>query len=261
MIEQKNNRINTDYFDHIDLKNMDKVKLMNRKDTKYWFSEKYLQSILDSVHGEYFLLHINGKSLMSYSSTYFDTGTDGLYGDHHNGKLNRYKIRKRVYIDSGIGYLEIKFKNNKGKTNKKRILTNGNIALLNNEENCFIRSVTPYEANELQTSITNGFSRLTLVSKNFKERCTIDLNLSYKTKDKELQLQDLTIVEIKSEGKPEHSPLIMAFRNSRLKASGFSKYCVGRTILNPELKNNAFKRKIREIQKTLGTDIKPISKI
>jgi len=242
----------TNYFDPIVLSEMEKVKLMNRMDTKYWFDNNNLQAILDSISSQYYLLHINDESQMTYSTTYFDTKTNSLYGAHHNGKLNRYKIRKRTYINSGIAFLEIKFKNNKGKTKKSRIPTKVESTNLSTEDINFIESQSPYQANELNTALINEFTRITLVNKNFQERCTIDTNLSYMHNNKRVELKNLVIVEIKSDGKPTQSPLVMALRDHRLKASGFSKYCVGRTITDNSLKRNSFKNKIRQIEKALN---------
>lgn len=242
--------LNTKSFQPILLKEMDKVKLMNRTDRKYWFTLNELQSVLDSVKQHYYLLNIDGESQMPYSTTYFDTVTNEMFKAHHNGKLNRYKIRKRKYVSSGIGFLEIKFKNNKGRTIKKRIPTDIKDLSFTQKEEQFIKSITPFNAKNLQTSLLNEFSRLTLVNKNFKERCTIDLNLNFKMKNKNIDLKDLVIVEVKSEGNAQ-SPLTLALREHRLKASGFSKYCVGRTVTDASLKRNIFKNKIRSIEKVI----------
>ena len=255
MTAKHTNGLKTDYLDQIVLSDMEKVKLMNRMDTKYWFEHSNLQPIIDSISSQYYLLHIGGNSQMTYATTYFDTGTNSLFGAHHNGKLNRYKIRKRIYMDSGIAFLEIKFKNNKGKTRKSRIPTEVNNMQLSNEDINFIQSKSPYNGNELSTALINEFTRITLVNKNFQERCTIDTDISYIHKNKRYELKNLVIVEIKSDGKPSHSPLVMALRDHRLKASGFSKYCVGRTLTDNSLKSNSFKKKIRMIEKVTNSDL------
>ena len=43
-----------------------------------------------------------------------------MFHNHHNGKLNRYKIRFRDYINTKNSFLEVKFKTNKGETIKSR---------------------------------------------------------------------------------------------------------------------------------------------
>ncbi len=247
-------------FETISLKQMDRVKLMNRMDTKYWFAREHLQQILSQIRPHYYMLQIDGAHQMSYATTYFDTVDARLYTDHHNGKLNRYKIRKRAYVNSGISFLEVKFKSNKGKTNKKRIPAGTDLGSLSSKEIQFIESITPYSGDTLKTSLNNSFTRLTLVNKNFKERCTIDLNLAYHFQEKAQALGNLVIIEIKSEGKPSLSPLVLALREHRIKATGFSKYCVGKTITDDGFKRNSFKKKVRRINKIIHMDIDPFKK-
>lgn len=47
-----------------------------------------------------------------------------MYRMHHCGKKVREKIRVRTYLDTNDTFLEIKNKNNHGRTKKKRILVN-----------------------------------------------------------------------------------------------------------------------------------------
>ena len=242
--------MNTTFFNPIRLEEMEKVKLMNRNDAKYWFYSLRLQDILDDVKDDYFILRINGESDLLYSTTYYDTIRDRMFIEHHNGKLNRYKVRRRSYVSSGISFLEVKFKNNKGRTIKKRMLTEyGNTSFTSAEEE-FLNRHIPFKTSDLYPSLINGFSRITLVNKNFKERCTIDSNLQFKTGNNVVPLDNLAIIEIKSEGKSSNSPLAMTLREQRIKNSGFSKYCIGRTLTDLDLKRNAFKDKIRRIEKT-----------
>jgi len=240
----------TDFTDPIQLEEMDQVKLMNRTDTKYWFHIDRLNNLLQEIKTDYFILEINGESELPYNTTYFDTENNRMFSDHHNGKLNRYKVRRRAYVSSGISFLEVKFKSNKGRTIKKRIPSEFGNTLFTKLECDFINHHIPFNTSELRPSLINNFSRLTLVNKNFKERCTIDLNLQFEIGDKMIALENLVIVEIKSEGKSEHSPLARALREKRIKCSGFSKYAVGRTLTDAHLKRNAFKEKIRSIEKT-----------
>jgi len=176
-----------------------------------------------------------------------------MFTAHHNGKLNRYKIRRRSYVLSGISFLEVKFKNNKGRTIKKRIQTDFGKDGFNDTENAFIWDITPFTADDLSPSLNNSFSRITLVNKNFSERCTIDFNLNFKSGYKQMMLNNLIIAEIKAEGSPSASPLARALRNKRIKSSGFSKYCIGKAITDASVKRNAFKHKIRMIEKIIKT--------
>lgn len=242
----------TNFFAPIKLEEMEQVKLMNRTDTKYWFNINKLNQLLESVQKHYFILTMNNDVALPYSTIYYDTDSNGMFTAHHNGKLNRYKIRRRSYVNNGISFLEVKFKNNKGRTIKKRIPTKFNNKF-SEEENSFLQEITPFSAEDLSPSLTNNFSRITLVNHNFKERCTIDFNLQFKTVEKQIALHELVIVEIKADGSPSASPLARALRNQRIKTSGFSKYCIGRTVTDSTIKRNAFKHKIRMIEKTINT--------
>jgi len=240
-------------FEPISLEEMDKVKLMNRTDTKYWFHTDHLQYLLENVQDSYYILTMFHEVALPYSTIYYDTHTNGMYTAHHNGKLNRYKIRRRNYVLSGISFLELKFKNNKGRTIKKRIRTDFGKDMFNETESAFIQDITPITTEDLRPSLTNNFSRITLVNKNFKERCTIDFNLNFKNGPKQTELNNLVVAEIKADGSSSASPLARAMRNQRIKISGFSKYCIGKAMTDSSVKRNAFKHKMRMIEKTIKT--------
>lgn len=253
--------INTKKFEKISLKEMEAVKLMNRQDKKYWFHLNEMQEVLDQISNQYFVLSIDDIELLPYSTTYFDTAKNEMFLNHHNGKLNRYKVRKRTYVNSGISFLEIKFKSNKGRTIKKRIPIDSHKNDFSFPEEVFLSESLPYDASDLEPALQNNFRRITLVNKNMNERCTIDLNLQFEYKGKLIQLNDMVIVEIKTEGKAGNSPLSMALRDLRIKPSGFSKYCVGRTSTDLSLKSNSFKAKIRNIEKMLNPEEKIVQTI
>ena len=100
---------------------MDGVKLMSRMDTKFVFKIEKLPSLLEKMTPFYRVLEINGKFIHDYKSLYFDTNARKFYIDHHNSRVNRNKIRFREYVDTGLTFLEVKLKNNKGRTIKKRM--------------------------------------------------------------------------------------------------------------------------------------------
>ncbi|MDA3929347.1 MAG: polyphosphate polymerase domain-containing protein [Prolixibacteraceae bacterium] len=238
-------------FKTIQLNEMDQVKMMNRTDQKYWFNCDKLSAILNEVQKNYFMLDIDGESVLPYYTTYFDTYENQMYLNHHNGRLNRFKIRRRTYVKSGISFLEIKHKNNKGRTLKTRIYCSNNYTQFSTKEEEFIASNSPYQVSELTPRLINQFNRLTLVNKNFKERCTIDFDLQFKINNERMPLDNIAIVELKADGNSELSPLAKSLRDHRIKSSGFSKYCTGRMLTDAELKNNRFKTKLRAINKTI----------
>ena len=111
----------TSNFSPISLKDMDGVKLMNRTDTKFASQLSKLPKLLLQLQPFYNVLTINSKVIQDYKSLYYDTKERKFYIDHHNSRVNRNKIRFREYVGSNLTFLEIKRKNNKGKTIKKRI--------------------------------------------------------------------------------------------------------------------------------------------
>jgi hypothetical protein len=230
---------------------MSQVKLMNRSDHKFWFSYELLHDMLRCIKNDYYILSINNQVLLPYKTTYYDTLKNDMYVAHHNGKLNRYKIRRRSYIINDISFLEVKFKNNKGRTIKNRIQTNTSNHHFSKKEAEFIREYSPFTCEELTPSLQNKFNRITLVAKNFNERCTIDTNLLFELSESKVDLNNLVVLEIKSDGRLDNSPFENTLKDYRIRSSGFSKYCIGRTIIDPYVKKNAFKKKLRSIEKVL----------
>ena len=108
-------------FSPITLNEMDEVKLMSRTDTKFVFQLSKLPKLLLQLQPFYNVLTINSKVIHDYKSLYYDTEERKFYIDHHNSRVNRNKIRFREYVDSGLTFLEVKLKNNKGRTIKKRM--------------------------------------------------------------------------------------------------------------------------------------------
>ncbi len=240
-------------FQSISLDEMDSVKLMNRTDQKYWFHRELLTDLLMDVAQKYYILEIGGVRNLPYSTIYYDTEQDGMYQNHHRGKMNRYKIRHRNYISTNCSFLEIKFKNNKGRTIKVRRKSESN-AVFSNEDKIFISQNSPYSYADITKVLENGFCRLMLVSKSMNERCTIDSGLRFIGSDEEVSLDNLVIVEVKRDGRTP-SPIIDSMNKMRIKPSGFSKYCIGRSLTSKNIKRNNFKHKLRVIEKILTNPI------
>ena len=238
-------------FDKISLQDIGKVKLMNRVDYKYRLWQCQLPDILNSIKNDYYIMDINGETEQVYSTDYFDTSDDSMYLSHHNGKLNRYKVRKRTYQTSGDCFLEVKFKNNKLRTIKDRIESIANQGFSNGEKE-FLQYNCPFCADDLQPVLRNTFTRITLVNKNYNERCTIDYNLKVKSAGRKFDFQNLVIIEIKMPNGNASSPLKDELKKHKILPSGFSKYCIGRTVTDSSLKNNAFKKTLLKLDEKIS---------
>jgi hypothetical protein len=235
-------------FDPISLKEMDRVKLLNRTDTKFVFKRSDLPEILEKVCPHYSILEIENLRQNKYRTLYYDTPDFGFYTRHQNGKLNRYKVRFRKYVDSGLCFLEIKFKNNKARTVKSRVKVPDFEAELSEDSIAFIQQVMGTEV-ELVPKLWNTFTRLTLVSKKDTERLTIDLNLGFEYEGREQSLDKVVIAEVKQEKMSRNSTFVRTVKSMGIRPIGMSKYCIGTTVMNGDLKYNNFKQKLLIIKK------------
>ena len=228
---------------------MDAVKLMNRTDTKFVFPLTTLIKILPKLVEHYRVLEINDVRLNAYRSLYFDSEDFQFYHQHHNGKTNRNKVRYREYIDSGLSFLEIKRKNNKGKTIKKRIKVKEITESLDGSNLDFVNKNIGSDIH-LKPQHWNKFSRITFVHKRRKERLTIDVNFSFEginsTKN---NLGDMVIAEVKQAKRNLSSNFIRIIKEERIHPCRISKYCMATATLFPHLKKNNFKRKFLHLDK------------
>jgi len=233
-------------FAPISLKEMDGVKLMDRTDVKFALSVDKLSSILQALTGYYRVLTISGNKVFSYRTEYYDTAELEMFQDHHNGKLNRFKIRQREYIESKLSFLEVKFKSNKGRVVKERIERP-----LDDQHafTGFITEHTPYNPGNLGPTIINQFNRFTLVDNLLRERVTVDFNLSFSHKIRRAQLNELVIIEVKQNRKDKSSLVFDVLKHNDLRPAPLSKYCLGVSLLNAGFKFNNFKKTLLMINK------------
>ena len=238
-------------FAPISLEQMSGVKLMNRTDTKFVTTTDRLRLLLQMACNDYYIQEIDGGRNLEYDTTYFDTTAFDMYNQHQWNHTNRQKIRFRTYCVSGLQFMEVKTKNNHGRTKKKRIeVTDMN---LEEQEKCdFLGKYLRYGVDTLQPALNNHFSRITLVNKAKTERLTIDSALRFHNivSGVDKDMGDLVIIELKRDGLV-YSPVLEMLRQLRIHPHGFSKYCMGSALTNPDLRVNRFKRKLIEINKIL----------
>jgi hypothetical protein len=176
-----------------------------------------------------------------------------LYNKHHNGELNRFKIRHRTYVDSNLGFLEVKFKNNKGRTIKERIKENTPLTEFNEKAYAFLQTELPFNPNILKPIIWVNYSRITLVNNLSAERVTIDINLEFKKNDQSLQLSNLVIAEVKQD-KKQPSQFRDAMKKMRIREGSISKYCFAVAFMYSNVKKNNFKEKLLSLKHIINYD-------
>lgn len=230
---------------------MDGVELMNRTDTKFMISLDVLVDILPDLQGQYRVLEVAGKRQSLYETLYYDTPDFKHYIQHQNGKKNRYKIRKRQYVDSALSFLEVKFKNNKGRTFKSRIKLKEWNTALDERGSAFIEDKAR-SSEGLEPKLWNVYKRITLVDTVHGERVTLDGDMSFYFGERTCAMPNLVIAEVKQDGENRHSKFMQHMKRRLLRPEGISKYCLGVAMLFPEVKSNTFKEKILRINKVSG---------
>jgi len=238
-------------FQPISLEEMSAVKLMNRIDTKFVTTMPHLLSLLAMARNEYSIQEIAGERNMPYDTTYFDTHSFDMYNTHQHGHTGRQKIRFRTYVSSHLQFMEVKTKNNRGRTKKKRIeVTDMNLA--DTVKRDFLAKHLRYGVDTLMPALNNHFNRITLVNHAKTERLTIDTSLEFHNlvTGTDRDMGPLVIIELKRDGLCP-SPVLAMLRQLRIKPHGFSKYCMGSAMSNDTLPVNLFKPKLIDIRKIL----------
>ncbi len=223
--------------------------MLKRADTKYLLNISQLQNTLEHIYDRYRVLSINEIRIHPYQTLYFDTVDFALYRRHHNGGLNRYKIRCRKYVDSNLCYLEVKLKTNKRKTIKSRMRIPDIITEFGEHTCDFLHDHCPFDAQSLEPKSWNSFSRITMASKHNVERLTIDLNLKFHRDGDSIPLPGIVIAEVKQKAFSLESDFIQELKSMNLQPVGFSKYCIGTAMLYLHLKRNNFKQKFLLVNK------------
>lgn len=239
----------------ITLEEMKSVRLMKRMDTKFVTNRRLLERLLELTTEQYFAQAAGDKRYAGYRTLYWDTPlTHEMFRQHHCGHFPRTKVRARTYLDSGHSFLEIKKKDNHGKTRKKRIaIPSIEAAVEQRMGEEFLQELTPYTFDTIVPTIENRFRRITLVNRDKTERLTIDFDLRFLNHEtgQEHAMPDVVIIELKRDGRVP-SPIMSMLRALRIKPSGFSKYCVGSAITNQSLRQNRFKKRLRRYEKIVS---------
>lgn len=248
------------------LDDLNNANLMSRVDTKFILPISFLAELLQQVKEDYTVLDIDQKRIFSYHNQYLDSDDMRFYQDHHNGKLNRFKIRRRNYLDTNTEYLEVKFKNNKKRTIKTRIklsepvpnkMSKQAIAQTTTNDTCsqFISHEISNKfddafISQLSVKQQGGYRRIALANEQKAERLTLDFDLWYKKDEfnKAVQLPGFFIAELKQNKKSKRSPFYQLMTANNIAPVSFSKYCIGCSLLyGKQLKSNKFKSLLSRI--------------
>ena len=249
----------------ITLEEMKDIRLMNRIDTKFVTTVPVLKQLLEIARSDYYVQETGGLRISPYYTLYFDTPDCAMYNRHAAGHLVRQKLRIRSYVDAGLNFLEVKTKNNHGRTKKKRMTMEGFDALhpdhtirfeRQDEQyivyDDFLREHLRYAPESMTEQIENRFDRITLVNQGKTERLTIDTHLRFHNiaTGIDRDMGDIVIIELKRDGL-QPSPILSKLLQLRIFPHGFSKYVIGSALTNSGLRHNRIKPRLHSIEKKI----------
>lgn len=222
--------------------------LEQRRDWKFVLPLGLVEQLLEPLSADYRVVLAAGQPLARYENHYFDTADLHCYREHHRGRARRYKVRVRSYLDREISSLEVKSRDPRRITRKRRLAREfGDLTVQGAAAEEFIAQHCPLRAGELRPGLSNSFRRITLVGVHSPERITLDLGLRFAQGGSSRPLSSLAVVEVKSARSRNGTPVLAHFRRARLRPQGFSKYCVGTALLNEGLRANRFQRILRQV--------------
>lgn len=224
------------------LNDLEEGLLLDRLDLKFLLPIESLISVTELLAQSYKILEVKERTSFRYETQYWDTENFDFFKDHQRGKWKRNKVRHRVYADTPLSFFELKQKFN-GRTIKLRQPSEVPGAQLSAQEKAFLteNNVT----HDLIPSLCNNFKRRTFLSFDQTERITLDVDIRFTNPafltPASLPLENLAVLEVKQLKVNRNSPILCMLKKMQLRPSSFSKYCIGLSLLHPELKANRFK--------------------
>lgn len=202
--------------------------------------------------GAFRSLCIAGLRCFSYHSVYYDTPDLRLYDDHRKYRRHRYKIRERLYADSGERQFEIKLKGPRGETIKHRTeitgIAAGTAPWNRNTRRFAARILREVYGRELplpmRPALVTDYVRATFATEGQRVTCDVDLLCRDAGTGRERRSDPrLVLIEVKAEHEITAVDRILHRYGAR--PLEFNKYCAGLAALRPVLPANLWLRDIR----------------
>ncbi|MFN4172371.1 MAG: polyphosphate polymerase domain-containing protein [Pseudorhodobacter sp.] len=241
------------HFDTISLETLNsKAAMLERLDQKYIVTAKTLQPAFERFRETFDVLEIDGKRAFTYATRYFDDPAQNAYYDHHQGRRKRCKVRIRHYVDAGFSFLEVKLKDRRDVTVKKRLSLPDpgqdlDDTCLHFIDRCHEEMYGAPLARPLRPVIAMQYERITLVAKSGGERMTIDTRLGFSAVDAGRTVApDMFIIETKSaRGNGQADAILRGLHLHPTKRC--SKYCIGMAALHQVDRANRFLPALRKL--------------
>lgn len=230
-----------------------KAAMLERLDNKYVVQGPVLAQAVAEFAALFDVLEIDGQRAFTYETCYFDDPERRSYHDHHQGRRQRMKVRVRRYVDAGLCFLEVKLKDKRGITVKKRMPYDAaNAERLDDAAMAHVRRChealygRPFER-ELEPVLRMRYRRATLVAREGGERMTIDSDIRFLAGPDEFgPPPGVFILETKSAHGNGLADAILR-RHHQHPTNGCSKYCVGMSVTGAVQKYNRFRPALRKL--------------
>lgn len=232
--------------------------LQSRVDRKYLVPAAVAVDLAGWLDPDARILTIDGAAAQRYRSVYFDTPELIFYRQAAYRRRRRFKLRTRVYLDSGAAFLEAKTKGVRGVTEKMRIPhSRTSLRDLDDDARRYAAGVLrsaglpSYHAWALEPVLATGYRRVTILvpsergSDAAPARLTVDTGLRWEMLAAgggigEAYRTDLAIVETKSGRRA--SGVDHALWRHGVRPVAISKYCTGMARLRSDLPANKWAR-------------------
>ncbi len=230
-----------------------KASMLTRQDNKYIIPADLLQPALEAFADHFDMLEIDGKRAFTYATRYFDDAGQRAYYDHHQGRRKRAKVRVRTYLDAGFSYLEVKLKDIRDVTIKKRLRVDSRLNTLDATCMEFINTCYRDQYGDdfdrpLDQTVAMEYERITLVAKEGGERMTIDRRIGFWSDEVHCDVApEMCIVETKSARGNGIADKIL--RSLHLHPTPrCSKYCIAMAALGQVQRHNGFLPALRRLR-------------
>lgn len=227
--------------------------MLERLDHKYVLSASVLQRALPALAEQFAMLEIDGRRAFTYDTCYFDDAERRSFFDHHQGRRRRMKVRVRRYADAGLCFVEVKLKDRRGITVKKRLpyaperYGQLDAQALAHVERSYRKLYAEDFGRALEPTLEMSYQRWTLVAHAGGERMTIDGRIRFLVGAREhATAADVFIVETKSaNGNGMADKLLRALHQHPV--GRCSKYCVGMSLTGAVTRHNRFLPAMRKL--------------
>lgn len=265
-------------FDPVTLQELnDRAALTERIDRKYLVTEADVTALLEHMHlSGARCLEIGARRQFGYLSDYFDTPDLEFYRLAATKRRRRVKLRERVYLDSGLHFMELNTRGPRGHNVKDRLP----LANMTRDELKRISNGAPLRSDPISTDpvvarwycelleerrvigdhrtgathlevepvLRSLYTRLTLLLPE-DSRVTIDAGLELQSRTtswKQMEPNGVTtlggrvVIETKSSGAPSEADRVL-WRHG-IRPIRISKYALGLATAHPELPAHRWNR-------------------